>query len=307
MATKQNSGSHDLEPWKIPVERLEIQLRMVVQPDKAAVMEAVAINGWALANASAKFKDDRDVVLTAVAQTPMVLCCASERCRSDKAIVMTAVRENGLVLRYAAAALRKDKDVVIAAVSESRAAITAADLSLQLDPDVQIASVGIGIHQPKCKKLCLRPAPGHRNSSGKPQQQREDTDRKEGTKRKLSAQTYVATSRSQATTAQAATQATTVAPQAMAPHTKAAKVPKPPQEPALAHLQSPPRAPAQEQSSTQAQTQLQQENIGAPAPAPELASITAASSTHKRLDVVVPDAWIPGMNEGMGSLKGSLK
>ena len=70
------------------------------------VLEAVKQNGYALLNASAALKDDREIVLEAVKQNGEVLTYASAALKEDREIVLEAVKQNGYALRYASAGLR---------------------------------------------------------------------------------------------------------------------------------------------------------------------------------------------------------
>ena len=69
--------------------------------EKATLLEAVRKNGFALLNASAELRADREVVLEAVRTNCWALELASDELRADREVVLEAVRQNGKMLRYA--------------------------------------------------------------------------------------------------------------------------------------------------------------------------------------------------------------
>ena len=63
------------------------------------VLAAVALNGWALGEASVGLKNDKEVVLAAVAQDERALSYASAELKNDKekvqSVVLAAVAQDG--------------------------------------------------------------------------------------------------------------------------------------------------------------------------------------------------------------------
>ena len=70
---------------------------MAMYTTKEEALPAVTQDGYALAYASERLKDDKDVVLAAVTQFNYALACASKRLQDDKDVVLAADR--GSVLR----------------------------------------------------------------------------------------------------------------------------------------------------------------------------------------------------------------
>ena len=138
--------------WKVPIEKLDMQLQMIIRPEKALVLEAVQRNGWALGNATEELQNDKDIVMAAVLRNPLALGLASKERRSDRDIVLAAVRMDGLALMHASECLKADKEIALVAVSENRSAINLVAKTLQIDADVQQAAKGTGLTLPKRRK-----------------------------------------------------------------------------------------------------------------------------------------------------------
>jgi len=101
--------------------------------DTSFVLEAMVLNGMALAHASKRLQGNRKVVLTAVTQNGLALQFASLELRADPEVVMPAVAQNGYAFGYATRELRSDPHVAFQAVSLSGRALQHMSQSLMSD------------------------------------------------------------------------------------------------------------------------------------------------------------------------------
>ena len=109
--------------------------------DLEVVMTAVAQEGWALKYATDELRGDHEVVMTAVSQDGWALQFATEELRGDREVAMKAVAQNGLALEYATEELRGDREVVMAAVARSGYAVQYAADELRDDKEIMEAAL----------------------------------------------------------------------------------------------------------------------------------------------------------------------
>ena len=86
--------------------------------DRAAVLEAVREDGFALARAPEKFRNDEEIVRAATQHAPRALKYASDELRANRELVLDCVKREGLALHGAAPALGTDPEVVEAAMAQ---------------------------------------------------------------------------------------------------------------------------------------------------------------------------------------------
>merc|ERR1711920_859543 len=111
--------------------------------ERAALLAAVKVDGYALRSACKRLRADREIVLAAVKQNGKVLVFAPEDLRKDREVVMAAVKQNGKALVFAHASMKGDKEVVLEAVAEGgHVALWHASDDLQHDKEVLIAVGG---------------------------------------------------------------------------------------------------------------------------------------------------------------------
>ena len=124
------------------VDALSLKLASQEQRgDRAAVLEAVTINGFALQYATDEVQADREVVLKAVSECPFALEYASEGLKNEKVFVLEAVQRNGLALEHVSPNMRNTKEVVLAAVRNNGLALQYAPPCFGNDEDVVFAAV----------------------------------------------------------------------------------------------------------------------------------------------------------------------
>ena len=80
--------------------------------DRAAVLQAVRQDGFALARAPASFRADEEIVRAAVGQAPRALKYASDQLRANRELVLECVKREGLALHGAVPELGTDPEVV---------------------------------------------------------------------------------------------------------------------------------------------------------------------------------------------------
>ena len=85
--------------------------------DRAFVMAALQLSGFALKWAAAPLRGDRQLALAAVAKSGVALQYTSDAIKNDRQVVLAACQQNGQALVYASAGLRGDREVALAAVS----------------------------------------------------------------------------------------------------------------------------------------------------------------------------------------------
>jgi len=113
--------------------------------DRAAVLEAVRKNGWALQFAAPELRADREFVLEAVRQSGFALEYAADELRSDREVVLEAVRQHPLALQHAASTLRDDAGAVAAMyrAAASAMAVDGAQSPVFTVPDVSVQEDGM--------------------------------------------------------------------------------------------------------------------------------------------------------------------
>lgn len=107
---------------------------------RAAILHALRLDGFALANLDDSFKADQEVVLAAVKRNGFALKHAAPSLREDRGFILKAVATNGYALKAAPAQLRNDRVVVLAAVQQCGDALQYASQGLQNDPKVAAAA-----------------------------------------------------------------------------------------------------------------------------------------------------------------------
>ena len=120
---------------------------------RSEVLEAVKQDGWALEDASAALKDDREIVLEAVKKNWVVLWVpagratvspitplkyASAALQGDREIVLAAATQKGKLLRFAPAALKDDDEVVLGAVKNNGRMLQHASARLRRDVNIVV-------------------------------------------------------------------------------------------------------------------------------------------------------------------------
>ena len=105
---------------------------------KAAALERVRANGYALALLTPALQDDEEVVRCAVAVTGAALEFASSRLKTHKPVVLAAVQQDGLALHHAAEAMRNDREVVSAAMRSNFIVYVLASQALRGDEDFML-------------------------------------------------------------------------------------------------------------------------------------------------------------------------
>ena len=151
-------GAQPLAPWKLPApDTVQEQRKMLralrewdwrpweeakhLHGDRAFVLRAVAVNGWALEYASQELKADKEIVLQAVAANAGALQYATQELKADKEIVLQAVAANAEALQYATQELKADKEIVLQAVAADGGALEYAAQELKADKEVVAAAV----------------------------------------------------------------------------------------------------------------------------------------------------------------------
>ena len=86
--------------------------------DRDAVLEAVREDGFALARAPEKFRNDEEIVRAATQHAPRALKYASAELRANRELVLDCVKREGLALHGAAPELGTDAEVVEAAMAQ---------------------------------------------------------------------------------------------------------------------------------------------------------------------------------------------
>jgi hypothetical protein len=76
--------------------------------EKQRLLAEVAQDGYALEDAAAELKADKEIVATAVAQNGEALEYAAAELQADREFVATAVAQDGRALEHAAAELKRD-------------------------------------------------------------------------------------------------------------------------------------------------------------------------------------------------------
>ena len=109
---------------------------MAALTEATAALQAVKLDGFALADQPKKLRDDDKLVLAAVSENGGALQYASERLRDDDAVVRAAVTSQGEALEHASERLRGDATIASLACTKAGWALRHCSAALQDDERV---------------------------------------------------------------------------------------------------------------------------------------------------------------------------
>lgn len=117
----------------------ELQLLRSV-PDDALWLERIRENPFALCDAPASMKANKELVREAAIREASSLAYAAETLRSDHEFALDLVSHCGFALRYFSADVRASREVVLSAVQSAGSVLKCAE-GLQGDPEIVLAAV----------------------------------------------------------------------------------------------------------------------------------------------------------------------
>lgn len=100
--------------------------------DRAAMLEAVSVQGWGLEFASPSLKSNREIAIKAL-ETSFVLHLVGPEFQDDKPLVLSCVKVVGRSLESASPRLKADREIVLAAVCQKPSSIRFASEELKCD------------------------------------------------------------------------------------------------------------------------------------------------------------------------------
>lgn len=109
--------------------------------DKAAIIEALKINGLGLELVSNLLKHDIEVIATAIENNPKALAFCPDDVLQSEHFMIHLMKKNGMALILLPAGLKANEQVVIAAVSQKGAALQYAAAELKANEQVVAAAV----------------------------------------------------------------------------------------------------------------------------------------------------------------------
>ena len=120
---------------------LRAKNEMAALTEATAALQAVKLDGFALADQPKKLRDDDKLVLAAVSENGGALQYASERLRDDEAVVRAAVTCQGEALEHASERLRADPTIASIACAKAGWALRHCSAALQDDERVVATAV----------------------------------------------------------------------------------------------------------------------------------------------------------------------
>ena len=117
----------------------DLQLLRSVDDDEW--LQRIQDNPFALCDAPASIKANKELVLEAAGREVSALAYAVETLRADHDFALDLVSRHGLALRYFSKEVRADREVVLLAVQSAGSMLKFAEASLKKDPEIVLAAV----------------------------------------------------------------------------------------------------------------------------------------------------------------------